>query len=168
LTLWTLFPCPFSPYRPELRPASAVDIEGVWVFPETSQKLRFGPTSPQKSPTGPVPLRCDVVAYYPNGEARHAIIGGQQKCPFASASDMDPARKNPRVMDWKMLREGRVSHTRTDVPNHIEEWDIYVVTASFTHGDVAFSAGELVAYARRERGNEVGAATQFRHLQKLP
>ena len=38
IALWTRYPCPFSPYRPELRPAKAKDIEGVWLFPDSSQK----------------------------------------------------------------------------------------------------------------------------------
>jgi hypothetical protein len=42
------------------------------------------------------------------------------------------------------------------------------VQTPFTFNDVQFTAGDLVAYVRRENGNEVGAATQFRHLQRLP
>ena len=46
--LWHLFPCPFSPAQAELRPASSKEIEGAWLLPETSQKLRFGPRSPRQ------------------------------------------------------------------------------------------------------------------------
>ena len=166
--LWTLYPCPFSPFRPELHPATAKEIEGVWLFPETSQKFRFGPRSSQQSPAGPLPVKCDAVGYYPEGELRHAIVAGQPKCPFQKAADLDVARKNPRVSSWSLLRDGRISVTRTDVPNHIEEWDAYVVVAPFSVYDVQFATGDLVAYVRRENGNEVGAATQFRHLQRLP
>lgn len=166
--LWTLYPCPFSPFRPELRPASNKEIEGVWLFPEGSQGLRFGARSEKKSPTGPLPVRCDAVGYYPNGELRHAIIAGQITCPFERSNDLEPARKNPRVSNWSYLRAGRVGVTRTDVANHIEEWDVYQVIAPFSFKEVQFAAGDLVAYIRRENGNEVGAATQFRHLKRLP
>lgn len=168
IALWTRYPCPFSPYRPELRPASARDVEGVWLFPESSQRYRFGPRSTQQPPSGPMPVKCDAVAYYANGELRHAIIAGRPECPFRKASDMDVARANPRVSDWKMLRDGRVSVTRTDVQNHVEEWDIYAVTAPFQMYTLQFEAGDLVAYVRKENGNEVNAATQFRHLKRLP
>jgi len=166
--LWTLYPCPFSPFRPELRPVTSKEIEGVWIFPETSQKFRFGPQSGQQPPTAPLPVKCDAVGYYPGGELRHAIIAGQTKCPFEKAADLDVARKNPRVSNWSLLHDGRISVTRTDVSNHIEEWDAYVVVNPFTVYDVQFVAGDLVAYLRRENGNEVGASTQFRHLQRLP
>lgn len=168
LALWKLLPCPFSPQRDELRPATAVDVEGSWLFPEGSQKLRVGPRSAQGSPAGPLRVRCDAVGYFPGGELRHAIIAGTPKCPFDKASDLDVARKNPRVSSWSMLRDGRLGVARTDVPNHIEEWDIYAVQTPFVFNDVPFTAGDLVAYVRRENGNEVGAATQFRHLQRLP
>lgn len=166
--LWTLYPCPFSPFRSELRPATANDIEGVWLFPEGSQKLRFGPNSSQKSPAGPLPVKCDAVGYYSNGELRHAVIAGQAKCPFEKAADLDVARKNPRVSNWSLLRDGRIGVTRTDVANHIEEWDVYSVVTPFSVNDVQFVAGDLIAYVRRENGNEAGVATQFRHLQRLP
>lgn len=166
--LWTRYPCPFAPFRPELRLASKRDIEGVWLFPETSQKLRFGPRSEREPPTGKLPVKCDAVGYYPGGELRHAVIAGQTTCPFRRAADFDIARKNPRVSDWSLLRDGRVSVSRTDVRNHIEEWDIYVVVVPFVFEAVEFREGDLVAYVRRENGNEVGASTQFRHLQRLP
>jgi len=66
IALWTRYPCPFSPYRPELRPAKAKDIEGVWLFPESSQKYRFGPRSGRRPPPGSPPVRCDAVGYYAN------------------------------------------------------------------------------------------------------
>jgi len=166
--LWTLYPCPFSPIRSELRPAANKDINGVWLFPESSQKFRFGPRSSRQSPAGPLPVKCDAVGYYPDGELRHAMSAGKSKCPFEKAADLEDARKNPRVASWSVLRDGRISVSRTDVANHIEEWDVYAVTSPFSVYDVQFAVGDLVAYVRRENGNEVGAATQFRHLQKLP
>lgn len=166
--MWQLYPCPFSPQRAELRPAVAADIAGAWLFPESSQKLRRGPRANVPGPAGPLAVKCDAVGYFAEGELRHAIAAGAQKCPFESAADLATARKNPQVASWSLLREGRVGVTRTDVANHVEEWDVFVVARPFGFGDASFREGDLVAYARRENGNEVGAATQFRHLQRLP
>lgn len=168
MAMWALYPCPFSPFRSELRPASDKEVEGIWLFPESSQKLRFPSKSGRQSPAGPVPVKCDAVGYYPNGELRHAVIAGQTTCPFTKAIDLDVARKNPIVSTWTLLRPGRISVTRTDVANHIEEWDVFSVVTPFSFNDVQFSAGDLIAYVRRENGNDVGAATQFRHLKRLP
>lgn len=168
MAMLELYPCPFSPYRPDLRPATEKDIEGVWLFPESSQKLRFPSKLDRQGPAGPVPVKCDAVGYYPNGELRHAVIAGQPVCPFEKASDLEVARQNPIVSTWAMLRPGRISVTRTDVVGHIEEWDAYAVVTPFSVNDVQFSAGDLIAYVRKENGNEIGAATQFRHLKRLP
>lgn len=168
IALWTRYPCPFSPYRPELRPAKAKDIEGVWLFPESSQKYRFGPRSGRKPPPGSPPVRCDAVGYYPNGEQRHAVIAGQPGCPFRTAAGIDLSEANQRVASWSMLRDGRVSVARTDVEGHIEEWDVFVVIAPFQVRDLKLQPGELISYLRRESGSELNAATQFLHLQRLP
>ncbi|HLD23444.1 MAG TPA: hypothetical protein VJA83_05830 [Sulfuricurvum sp.] len=165
--LWTLYPCPFSPFRSEIRSATKEDIVGGWVFPEESQKIRFGSYLAQKSPLGPLPIKCDAIGYYPNGEFRQIIVSGQPECPFKKAADLDIARKNPRVSNWSLLNDGRISITRTDVANHIEEWDTFVVVTPFAFNDIQFKAGDIIAYLRRENGNEVGASTQFRHLQRL-
>jgi hypothetical protein len=168
IALWTRYPCPFSPYRPQLRPATAKDIQGVWLFPESSQKYRFGPRSSRKPPPGSPPVRCDAVAYYPGGELRHSVTAGQPDCPFRTAADIDLSDVNQRVATWSMLREGRVGVTRPDVEGHVEEWDIYRVTEPFQFRDLKLQPGELVAYLRRESSNDLNAATQFLHLQRLP
>lgn len=90
------------------------------------------------------------------------------ECPYKRAADIDAVRGLPRVVSWALLRDGRISVTRTDVPNHIEEWDAYAVIAPFSFGDVLFVPGELVTYRRRDKGNEFGAASEFQHLQRLP
>jgi hypothetical protein len=122
---------------------------------------------PGPGPAGPLPVKCDGVGYFEGGELRHAVVAGVARCPFEKSSDLDAARKLPQVSRWSVLREGRVGVTRTDVSGHIEEWDVYVVAAHFDYQDVSFREGDLVAYLRRENGNEVGASTQFRHLQRL-
>ena len=168
IALWTRYPCPFSPYRPQLRPAKAKEIEGVWLFPESSQKYRFGPRSSRKPAPGSQPVRCDAVAYYPNGEQRHAVMAGQPDCPFRTAADIDLSHVNQRVASWSLLRDGRVSVKRTDVDGHIEEWDLFVVIEPFQVHGLNLQAGELISYLRREDGSELNAATQFLHLQRLP
>ena len=66
------------------------------------------------------------------------------------------------------MQDGRIRISRTDVPNHIEEWAVYVVTEPFSVESMNLKQGDMVGYLRRERGNEINAATQFRHLQRLP
>ena len=167
VALWTRYPCPFSPYRPQLRPASAKDIEGVWLFPESSQQYRFGPRSGRKPPSAGQAVRCDALAYYPGGELRHAVIAGPVECPFRSAADIDLSNVDPRIASWSMLREGRVRVTRSDVDGQIES-DIFVVTEPFQVRDLKLEAGELIAYVRRQHGSELNAATEFHHLRRLP
>lgn len=168
--LWQLFPCPFSPFRPELRLATAADVEGVWLYPEASQKLRYGPNSKVTSPFGNLnPVRCDALGLYPEGEHRQMFVAGKPvPCPFRTAADMDISRRNPRVASWAIQSPGSLKVTRTDVPDHIEEWDMLVVQKAFTYASVEFEPGDLVGYLRREKGNETGASRQFRHLKRLP
>lgn len=165
---YTLFPCPFSPYRDELRPVAAKDIEGVWLYPEASQKLRFGPKSPMWSKLAAMPIKCESVAFYPDGETRNTKIAGQMACPFSSAKDMDASSLNPKVASWQLAKDGVVKISRTDVQGHIEEWEIFIVVKVFEIAAVQFKAGDLLAYLRRERGNDFNASTVFRHLQRLP
>ncbi len=165
--IWTLYPCPFSPYRSELKLAGSKDIEGVWLYPESSQQLRFGPLSTQQPPTGPIPVKCSVIGYYPNGEIRTAIMAGSQECPFTNSSALDEARKNPRVSSWSIITDGRISIDRSDVQNYVEEWDVYLVMSPFAFNDVQFEKGDLIEYMRKERGNSVNASWQFRHLKRL-
>jgi len=167
IALWTRYPCPFSPYRPQLRPATAKDIEGVWLFPESSQKYRFGPRSKLKPPSAAQAVRCDAIGYYPDGELSQAVARGQPGCPFRTAADLEASRAYPRAASWSMLRDGRLAVTRSDVAQ-IEEWDLFMVTEPFQVQDLKLQPGELIAYVRRESGNELNAATQFLHLRRLP
>lgn len=161
------FPCPFSPDRNELKRSTKKDIEGVWLFSETSQKLKYGPKSPLWKKNTTMPIKCESVAYYPGGEHRHTQITGKMVCPFSKASDMNFSRSNPKVISWKMLKNGVVKITRTDVANHIEEWDVFTVVKPFEMFKIKFQKGELLAYVKKENGNEFNVATQFRHLQRL-
>lgn len=166
--IWTLFPCPFSPYRAELLPATTIDVEGVWLFPHDSQPYRYGPNSPQQPPTPDKAISCEAVGYYPRGELRTgAVMGAGKPCPFHKASDLAAARKRPRVASWAMISNGRLKVTRTDAKDYIEEWDVFTVTKSFAALSLELKAGDLIAYLRRDKDNDVNAATEFRHLQRL-
>lgn len=166
--IWTAFPCPFSPLRPELLRATAKDIEGAWLFPLESQPYRYGPKSPSQ-PTDPAKaIACEAVGYFPGGELRTGVVmGAKSKCPFRKAADLNPARKAPRVASWTMVADGRVRVTRSDNKDYIEEWDIYLVTKSFQALNMEIKAGDLVSFQRRTADNDVNASTEFRHLQRL-
>lgn len=169
--LWTRYPCPFSPARAELLPARAKDVEGVWIFPQTSESLRFSrllDRDTRNSMTGPVPVVCEAVAYFPEGELRTSLVAGRLECPYKSAGDMASSRQQPLVSSWKMLRPGRLSVERTDVPNHIEEWDVHVVVMPFDVRGVTFRVGDLIQYQRKVSTGDSNASLQFRHLRALP
>jgi hypothetical protein len=166
--VWTAFPCPFSPLRAELLRATAKDIEGVWLFPHDSQPYRFGPKSPAQPSDPAKAIACEVVGYFPGGELRTGVVvGAKSKCPFRKAADVNPARKAPRVASWAMVADGRVRVTRTDNKDYIEEWDVYLVTKAFQALNMEIKAGDLVSFQRRSANNDVNAATEFRHLQRL-
>lgn len=165
--IYKSFPCPFSPYRNELRLATENDIEGVWLYPEESQKFRFGPKSAMWAKHSSIPIRCESVAYYAGGEARNAQMVGRMACPFSTAKDMDASRANPKVSSWEMLESGMLKISRTDVQNHTEEWEVFAVVSPFSIHKVEFKEGDLVSYLRKENGNDFFAATVFRHLRRL-
>lgn len=161
---YTLYPCPFSPYRNELRPVHERDITGVWLYPEISQKLRYGPNSPawNMSPR----IKCESIAYYKDGELRNMQVIGKLACP-TKAKEMDDSRKLPRVSTWKLRNDGLVAVTRSDVKNHIEEWEMFIVEEAFSMSGIQFAKGDLLTYLRRVNGNDYNAATAFRHLTRL-
>jgi hypothetical protein len=143
------------------------NLKGDWLFPEGSQRLRYGPKSPAwQSKPGTPPIKCEAVSYLENGDLLVAQVGGTLRCP--TSSDMKTIGKMPRVETWALIRAGRVKVDRTDVPDQVEEWDIFVVENAFDFASTRFAPGDLVAYRRREKGNELNVATMFRHLQKMP
>jgi hypothetical protein len=167
--LWKLFPCPFSPYRPELIPASAKDIEGVWLFPHESQPYRYGALSPLQPKTVAEGVSCEAIGFYAGGEMRTGRVpGANTKCPFQMASDLDPARKRPRVQNWSMSPGGQLKVTRTDQKDYVEEWDVFQATKGFQALNMEIRAGDLVAFKRREKGIDPNISTEFLHLQRLP
>jgi hypothetical protein len=166
--IWTRFPCPFSPFREEVIPATAKDLEGAWLFPYESQPYRYGPSSPQQ-PTDPAKaVSCEAVGFYAKGEYRTGtVLGAKTTCPFHKAADLAPARKRPHLLAWSMASDGRLKVARADGKEHIEEWDVYAVTKTFQALNMENKAGDLIAYLRRSKDNDVNAATEFRHLQRL-
>jgi hypothetical protein len=165
--LWTLFPCPFSPIRAELVPATQKNLSGVWLFPEDSQPYRFGPRSERQPVKREQAITCEAVGFFPKGEYRTAAAVGIGPCPFKKAADFAPARKRPRALTWSMLPKGRIKVTSAETNDPLEEWDLYKAVKPFQVLNLAIAAGDLVAYHRWDKDNDVNAATEFRHLQRL-
>lgn len=166
VAVYTAFPCPFSPIRSELRPATSDDIRGTWLVPDASGKFRYGPKSVSwNANPGAPPIKCEGVAFHENGEYRVMQIRGNSACPDLSM--MQAIRSFQRVSSWGPLPNGRIKILRTDVPEHFEEWELFAVQSPFEYFSIQFTAGDLVAYLRREPGNEINAVTTFRHLQRL-
>jgi tetratricopeptide (TPR) repeat protein len=166
---YTMYPCPFSPNRPQLQTAIQKDLEGAWLYPESSQKYRFPPQSPAWQQARALPIKCEGLGFYTEGEMRTTRIAGTQAaCTFRNANDLEAIRRFPRVASWSLIREGRLNVSRTDVSNHIEEWDMFVATADFEAKGLQVRKGDLIGYLRKERGNDWNIAATFWHLQKLP
>jgi len=169
LAMFTRYPCPFSPYRPALRLAGPGDVEGAWIFPEASQKLRYPPKSSAWNEFRVSPVKCEGVGYFAAAEARVVEIrGAAAACPFARSADFAVARANPQVSSWQMNEAGRLSISRTDVQGHVEEWEVFVVEQPFDLAGVQFKVGDLVAYLRKLRNGNANIASAFRHLRRLP
>ncbi len=168
--LYTLYPCPFAPIRPELKLATQAEMEGVWVFPESSYQYRYSPQSANWKQEPPPSMKmCDGIGFYAGGEMRVMRKGGPAgSCPFIKAGDLDIARQLPRVSSWNMIRDGRLNVRRTDVANHVEEWDFYLVKSDFEASGLQVRQGNLIGYQRKLPGNDRNVATMFWHLQKLP
>lgn len=165
--VYTAFPCPFSPLRSELKVSTKEELLGHWLFPDASLRLRHGPKSPAwQLPSPNIPhIKCEGVLFGESGEYRVVQIRGQLACP--TPDSMQAMRTLPTVQSWSFLPNGRVKISRTDVPAQFEEWEIYTVKTPFEFFSIKFAVGDLVAYLRRHPGNEIGAATTFRHLQQL-
>jgi hypothetical protein len=164
--LWTVFPCPFSPFREEVRPATAKDVAGAWLFPEDSQPFRYGPSSPSQPAKRAEAVTCEAVGFFPKGELRTGTVVGSPTCPFRKAADLAAARKRPRVASWAMVADGKLKVTRTDNKDYLEEWDVFAVTKTFRALTMELKAGDLITYLR-DKNSDVNASTEFRHLQRL-
>ncbi len=167
---YTLYPCPFSPVRAELKLATQKELEGVWLMPESSHKYRYPPQSADWKQEPPPSMKmCDGIGFYPGEEMRVMRRGGAPgSCPLSKAGDLDVARQMPRVSSWNMLRDGRLNVRRSDVANHVEEWDMFVATADFEAQGLRVKRGDVLGYMRKVPGNDWNIASTFWHLQKLP
>ena len=166
VAVYTVFPCPFSPYRPELRQANKGEIQGTWLVPIGSGKFRYGPKSPSWiGAPGVPPIRCEAISFHESGEYRVAQVRGDFPCP--DVNQMQMMRALPRVSSWGVTTNERVKISRNDLPNYVEEWEVFFVQSPFEFFGVQFAVGDLAAYLRREPGNEINAVTTFRHLRSL-
>lgn len=167
--LWHHFPCPFPSDIPELRTPTKEDITGAWIFPASSQLLRYTPRDKTVSPMGGTnPVQCEALALLPNGEHDQVyFMVTNEACPYKKASDLKSFREGVRTTSWSLSEDGILKVTRTDKPDHLEEWEVRVVETPFTIVDVNFEKGDLVTYLRRHPGNDVWASTEFRHFKRL-
>lgn len=179
LAIWKLYPCPFSPYTGNARPAASNDLVGVWRVPKTSLKLRMTESIAkrnQKHIYATNKIDCDIYAYYSDGGARHIAASEKElrlvpsefvSCPI-SAKEIEWTKKNKEIVSWNLIKPGRMKLTRSDLPEHIEEWDVFVVTKPFDFEGATFSPGDLLQYARILTSEDMDIALAFVHLQKLP
>ncbi|MGV3742597.1 MAG: hypothetical protein ACO1NO_09845 [Burkholderiaceae bacterium] len=165
--VYAAFPCPFSPRRAELVPATKEDLIGAWVFPDVSVRLRHPPRSAELLMRPSIQhIKCEGILFEGNGEYRVVEVRGQLDCP--TSNSLAAMKRLPQVSLWSLLTSGQVKITRTDVPSHFEEWEVFRVRDAFSFASVQFASGDLVAYLRRSPGNNIGASTIFRHLQPAP
>lgn len=158
------YSCPFGPYRSQVRPAVEKDIVGVWLFPESSQKLRHGPNSSAWEESQRI--KCEGVAYYEGGEHRSMQVIGRLDCP-ESAKEMDALRKLPKVTTWFMASDGVVAVLHEDDKENVDRLELFVVNEPFTEKDVKFAKGDLLVYQRHSMNNKFKYEVTFRHLQRL-
>jgi hypothetical protein len=71
------------------------------------------------------------------------------------------SRLKANNVQWKMLRNVMLKITRSDLPNHFEEREVFSVTRHFEAASIQFDQCELVAYLRKENGNDFNVATVF-------
>jgi hypothetical protein len=167
--IYTHMPCPFSPSRKELRPAKRDDVVGYWSYPDSSQKLRYGPKSPSWKnnagmPANSPPIKCESFQIDTNGSMRTTQVRGNFDC--ATVKYFEATASSPKVAFWKM-ENNRFKITRTDYIDYEEDWDLFVVQAAFDFFGVKFLPGDLVGYERPKKGNQINASTSFRHMQPL-
>jgi hypothetical protein len=168
--VYTAFPCPFTPLRPELRPATKRDVTGVWLVPNASGRLRHGPKSTAwTKPAGLPPIKCEGIVLHVSGVYRVAQLRADPKgdLPCPQLEQLKELEGTPSESSWQLVAGNRIRVTRTDIPGHFEEWEAFAVATSFTFSGIAFNVGDVVAYLRGEQGNEINASTTFRHLQRL-
>lgn len=113
-------------------------------------------------------IKCELVGFYPDGEMRTMTLSGVgSECNISNGNVLDPARRFPRVVGWDLIDKGRVGISRSDIKNHVEDWDIFLATSDFTAAGLNVKKGDLVGYLRKENGNELNASMAFRHLKRL-
>jgi hypothetical protein len=161
-------PCPVSPYREELRPATAADLQGMWVTPDGSQTLSQPHRVLAESKLSA--LRCEAVGFFGGGEARAIELRGNDPraaCTIGTAASMEADRAKAKTTTWGFDTPGRLTITRSDVADHEEWWETYVVETPFSFRGYEMAKGDVMSYLRKSPDAPPGVATRFRHLRKL-
>lgn len=170
VALATLYPCPFPPFRPELRVATARDITGTWLFPESSIALRDPPKLPTEFSQGVMKLRCEGLGFMADGtHVSKSTVSNQSNCDVKGAAVLEDLKASrPKVSSWAMVDAGRLLINRTDQMNYVEKWDVYAVEKPFSFQGVDFNPGDLVGYLRQLNSSDIyNNARMFRHLVPL-
>jgi hypothetical protein len=116
-----------------------------------------------------MPFRCLAIGYFAAGEARHVELRGTEARCFGRESDFAIARSMPRAVSWSTGAPGKLTLTRSDIPGHVEQWDVFVIETPFAIAGVTFQPGDLIQYLRKYPGPDTdGYAIEFRHLKRLP
>lgn len=164
----TGFACPFPPFRPELKAAVQADVEGQWVTPVESMRMRFPPRSRAQFASRTQRPRCEAVGYFHDRDVRELQAPSSDAiCPFTSLAAFEEVRRTPRGAEWSLLEPGKLVVQPANAAELAEEWDAYVATDAFAFGGVAFRVGDLLLWQRRRSEGALNAAVRFRHLRRL-
>lgn len=164
----TEFACPFTPYRSQLKPAAQADVEGQWVTPVESMRLRHPPRSRAQQAFRAERIRCEAVGYYNDRDMRELQApAGEAGCPFTGFVAFEEVRRGPRTAEWALPSPGKLVVQPANPAAIAEESDAYAVTESFVANGVVFRVGDLLTWQRRRSENGLNAAVRFRHLRRL-
>jgi len=161
-------PCPVSPYREELRPATAADLQGMWITPDGSQKLNQPLRLLAESKLAP--LRCEAAGFFEEGEARTMELRDTDPsaaCTIGTVASIAADRAKPKTITWGFDTPGRLKITRSDVAGHEELWETYIVETPFSFRGFNMAKGDVMSYLRKSPDATPGVATRFRHLRRL-
>lgn len=164
----TEFACPFPPYRAELKPAGQADVEGQWVTPVESMRMRFPPRSRAQLAARANRLRCEAVGFFNDRDQRELQApASDATCPFTQLAAFEEVRRSPRTAEWSLPGPGKLVVQPANPAALAEEWDAYIATDAFAYGGVAFRVGDLLLWQRRRSETSLNAAVRFRHLRRL-
>ena|GEM_PF-5723860 len=141
ISLIERFPCPFNPKQAPVRRATNTDLFGYWeLVPES---IRIKTNLFRKDP---FPSNCQYFFFSEDRDMRSIDMIVNDACPSVTVTDFKAAKALPKVIDWKVESSGNLEITRTDIPNYIESWDVFIATTSFTQSGVTFKPGDLLLF----------------------